>query len=323
MKVIIFILLLLWYSSVALFAQRNINVSVKYLGDRDTMQRNINAIFEIYDMSVVKIRDSIIKTLASSQNVNVSILQKTLDSLESIIEKDDYSKVADIQPLLLLLNSNNSDESPEIIDGLENGATQGTLNYIMEAIFNSWLIGDSISFSDGDIEAMIRFHIDNPAQTSETSWQAPNIMLFVFGDRLVDCLASKAPDKLSAFHKAVLDARRSAQSGPGPDEEAIPEADRPTAEQLRAYEATFVRLEALVATGALPESNLPSSADPTQASSLPHLDPNVQSPPKQSVDIKLYPTRSGQPMSSTLWSIIVILIAAAIGLAWLLLKKRK
>lgn len=51
--------------------------------------------------------------------------------------------------------------------------------------------------------------------------------------------------------------------------------------------------------------------------------PFVRPPPKQSAETKLSPIRSENPASSTPWSVIVILIAATIGLAWLLLKKRK
>jgi len=44
--------------------------------------------------------------------------------------------------------------------------------------------------------------------------------------------------------------------------------------------------------------------------------------PKETTDAKLFPP-SEEPTSSTLWSIIVVLIVAATGLLWLLVKKRK
>lgn len=51
--------------------------------------------------------------------------------------------------------------------------------------------------------------------------------------------------------------------------------------------------------------------------------PFVRLPPKQSAETKLSPTGSEQPTSSTPWSLIVVSMAAATGLAWVLLKKRK
>lgn len=53
--------------------------------------------------------------------------------------------------------------------------------------------------------------------------------------------------------------------------------------------------------------------------------PSVLQPPptRKSSDSKPALTPSNEPISSTPWSLIVILMAAAIGLAWLLLKKRK
>jgi hypothetical protein len=50
--------------------------------------------------------------------------------------------------------------------------------------------------------------------------------------------------------------------------------------------------------------------------------PFVRPPQKQSAEPKLSPTGSLQPTPSMPWSLIVILMAAATGLAWLLLKKR-
>lgn len=55
-------------------------------------------------------------------------------------------------------------------------------------------------------------------------------------------------------------------------------------------------------------------------SSLPMVSPQSL---EQAPDAKLTPTPTEQPASSTPWSIIVVLIVAAIGLLWLLLKNRK
>jgi hypothetical protein len=51
--------------------------------------------------------------------------------------------------------------------------------------------------------------------------------------------------------------------------------------------------------------------------------PFVRPPPKQSAELKLSQTGSKQPTSSMPWGVIVILIPAVIGLAWLVLKKSK
>jgi hypothetical protein len=166
------------------------------------------------------------------------------------------------------------------------------------------------------MESMLRFYAGNPAQTSEGSWKAPNTMLFVFGERVLNTLATKIPDRIGAFYKAVFDARKSAQSGPGSDEEAIPDAERPTTEQLRAYEASFSMLEALATKGALPKSFSTSQTTPTRASVIPPAQKNTPSTgPAAS-------TASEEPTSSTAWSIIGVLIVAVGGLLWWLGKRR-
>ena len=76
-------------------------------------------------------------------------------------------------------------------------------------------------------------------------------------------------------------------------------------------------------TSALPKSAIPSQADPTQTLSLPPIVPTMH-PSAPKVAIKAVPstlTTSEEP-SSTPWSIIVVLIVAACGLLWLLLKRR-
>jgi hypothetical protein len=66
-----------------------------------------------------------------------------------------------------------------------------------------------------------------------------------------------------------------------------------------------------------------NAATTTQATPSPPP-PMVQPPaPKKSPEAKPAPTSSEQSTSKTPWSIIVVLIVAAIGLLWLLVKKRK
>lgn len=64
-------------------------------------------------------------------------------------------------------------------------------------------------------------------------------------------------------------------------------------------------------------------ADIPSETSPPPSSPNLQpSPPKKAPEAKPTPTPSEDPASSTPWSIIVVLIVAALGLLWLLLKRR-
>jgi hypothetical protein len=64
---------------------------------------------------------------------------------------------------------------------------------------------------------------------------------------------------------------------------------------------------------------------PKQTAPVVNPPPSVQSPaPKQAPEAKpTAPTPSEEPTSSTPWSIIVVLIVAATGLLWLLVKNRK
>jgi hypothetical protein len=69
----------------------------------------------------------------------------------------------------------------------------------------------------------------------------------------------------------------------------------------------------------------PSTLAPSLVASSGPSPPIVQPPsPKKAVEAKpLVPTPSEEPASLTPWSIIVVLILAALGLLWLLLKNRK
>jgi hypothetical protein len=199
------------------------------------------------------------------------------------------------------------------------------LNYVIDAVFRARLIGEGATISDHDLGAMVRFYAGNPAQTSETSWSKPNMMLFILGDRVVDYLRNYAPDKIAAFYKAVQDARADARSGPGPDETPIPASELPTAEQLSRYEAAFARLETLATQGQLPDATgSPASASSAPSKPLPKVAPSSPTSPAPKASASTLPAAAiEKPSSSTPWSVVAVLIVAAIGLLWLLLKNRK
>ena len=310
-------------ASSLVYSSPSIDIDMGDIGNRAAMQRYIAANVDAYSSQLRIISEGLRAAQATSNGKQRAVIDVSLQSLDAIMQRQDTGGVSGLLPLVNLLHTHNTEESPRILPTIDNASAQGALNYLIDGIFTARMMGATDAVGEQEMEAMLRFYAGNPAQTSEGSWQTNNTMLFVFGDRVLNTLAKKAPDRIDAFYKAVLDARKSAQSGPGPDEEAILDTDRPTAEQLRAYEATFVRLEALVATGTLLKSELPSQIDPTQTLPLPQAVPAVQPSPKQSAASRPSPTRSEEPTSSMPWSVIVILMSAAIGLAWLLVKTRK
>jgi len=289
------------------------------------MQKRITATVEGYAAEIRLISDGLRAAQATFNGEQKAVIDASLQSLDAVMQRQDTGSASGLLPLVNLLHTHNTDESPRILPTIDNASAQGTLNYLIDGIFSARMMGAANAVDEQELEAMLRFYAGNPAQTSEGSWQTTNTMLFVFGDRVLDTLAKKVPDRIDAFYKAVQDARKNAKSGPGADEETIPDAERPTAEQLRAYEASFSRLETLAAKGALSKSDLPSKATPTQTSSLPPAVPTVQAPTtKMAPEPKpTRPTLTEEPASSAPWSISVVLIFAVAGLLWLLLKNRK
>ena len=65
-----------------------------------------------------------------------------------------------------------------------------------------------------------------------------------------------------------------------------------------------------------------SGSSTTSQSSGPDIKQSQPPAPKQAPEAKPSPTPSEEPASSTPWAIIVVLIVAALGLLWLLLKRR-
>lgn len=300
-----------------------IRTSTRLLGDRVAMQKRITAAVEGYAAELRMISDGLRAAQATSKDEQRAVIDASLQSLDAIMQRQDAGSASGLLPLVNLLHTHNTDESPRILPTIDNASAQGTLNYLIDGIFTARMTGVADIVGEHEMESMLRFYAGNPAQTSEGSWQTTNTMLFIFGDRVLTTLATKVPDRIDAFYKAVLDARKSAQRGPGPDEEAIPDAELPTAEQLRAYEASFGKLEALATKGALPKSDPTSQPISAQASAIPTTVQAVQSAPKKGLSTAPTSTPSEETPSSTPWSVVAVLVVAATGLLWLLVKKRK
>lgn len=225
--------------------------------------------------------------------------------------------------LVDVLNEHNSEESPRVMPTIDNSDAQIVLNYLMDGVFMARMLGAADAVGDSEIEAMIRFYAGNSAQTSEGSWRAGNVMLFVFGDRLLNCLESKVPDRIDPFYKAVQAARKSTQSGPGPDEEVIPDSWRLSAEALQKYENFFDKLETLAVKNALPSSGPPSRLSKMQGSVPQHLVPAVQtSAPAAVPEAKRALALTEESKLTMSWRAMVVLTVAAIALCALLLKRR-
>jgi hypothetical protein len=316
MKPILF-LLFLYVSHGAVADYPPIKIMTRQVGDAPAMQRQIAFVVQGYDESIRTIRDGL-RTAVGGENRDLElIINPTLSALDAVLEQRDGSKAQDILPFIDWLNAN---QGHPIAGMLGDTAAQGTLNYLVDGIFRARMMGATDTVGEQEMESMLRFYAGNSAQTSEGSWQNTNTMLFVFGDRVLNTLATKVPDRIDAFYKAVLDARKSAQSGPGPDEEAIPDTELPTAEQLRAYEAAFGKLKALATKGTLPKSVSTSQTTPTQASVNP---PTVPAVPPAQKNTSSTASAASTASEAPPWSVIVILIVVATGLLWLLLKKRK
>jgi hypothetical protein len=84
-------------------------------------------------------------------------------------------------------------------------------------------------------------------------------------------------------------------------------------------------LERSGSSRALPQERAGNRGSPTTSLEVPKESPSrsLMSPPKPLTEKPTTPAPSEEPTSSTPWSIIVVLILAATGLLWLLVKKRK
>jgi hypothetical protein len=323
MKIISTIGLLLAFAFAEAPAENLIDFSIRDFGSREFMQKQVFLAFKNYGAAVRRVRDGIKISIDDLPVERKPMLGASLASLDAAIERQDTSSIGELLPLLDYLHANNTDESPQIIQGLSNSQARISLNYFIDCVFSAEMTGAPDAVGESKLAAMIRFYAGNPSQTSEGTWQTANTMLFVFGDRVLNTLAKKTPDRIDAFYKAVLDARKTAQSGPGPDEEAIPDTERPTAEQLQNYEASFGKLEELATKGPVPKFDPTSQPTPTHASFVPPTVPAVPLSQTKAPSTKPAPALPNEePSSTTPWGIIVVLLVAAIGLLWLLLKRR-
>lgn len=293
----------------------SVKIMAGQVGNASAMQSQITFVIQSYEESMRAIRDELRNADVGNDPGLQAVSNPALKALDNLIDQNDVSKVQDILPLVDWLNAN---QSHPITTILGDTAAQGTLNYLIDCIYTARMVGAADTVGDYEVEAMLRFYAGNPAQTSEGSWQTNNTMLFVFGDRVLNTLAKKFPERINAFYKAVQDARKSAQSGPGPDEEAIPETERPTAEQLQKYEASFNRLEALVVKGVLPKGELPEKANLPQASVIRDVGPSLPSPLGKDPAA----TAGKEPASSTRWILLAVLAAMVVNLYWWIKKRR-
>lgn len=266
-----------------------INISTRWFGDNERADSRSRSVVESYSGEIYKIREGLGSSLTTLDPDLQAVVNPALHALDAIAEGN-VSGASDLLPFIEWLNRNQGHS----VSGLLGGTgVQGTLNYVLDGIFGAKLRGVANSMDNREMGTMLRFYAGNPSQTSEGSWKTNNIMLYVFGDRLVDYLASQAPDRIAPFYKAVQDARRSALRGPDPDEEAIPDDEQPTAEQLRGYEAALGRLEALATTGVLPKPAPPEPKGKPGQPASPLVSPSHQpQAPREAVEAKTAPTPS-------------------------------
>lgn len=290
-----------------------IKISTRWLGDRLTMQKGIRVAVESYANELQSIRDALRATQPTSDGQRRAVIDQSIKTLDAILEHQNTEIASNLIPLVNLLHANNTDESPQIVGTIGNSQAEGTLNYLISAIFAAEIQGEADSVSEEKLEAMLRFYAGNPSQSVEGSWQMNNTMLFVFGDRLVDCLVAKTPDRLAAFYKAVQDSRQDSLNGPGADEEPIPEAERPTSEQLRRYEGAYAKLQNVIAGN-------PTASEPER----PHVEKKPQTHGCDPEPIRGHTAR--EPLRSTpgtasqpilIWPWLAGLVALVITAIWI------
>lgn len=318
--------LILFITTMALslsFAEPPVKISIKGLGDKKLMERLLESSISSYEEPLQEIRAALKTGISKAPKEQTPILQSSLRILSDILDRRDTSRVGELLPLVDLIQSDKAEEGHGMFGKFGSGAAKGTLNYLMSAVFERRLCGEGAGISDRDLTAMVKFYAGNPAQTDELSWGGPNTMLFLVGERVVNHLQTDAPDRLSAFYKDVLRGRADAAQGPGPDQFAIPAAERPTAEQLARYEAAFAKLERL-ATHAktTPDSAGKSNADasPAQPPVQPHSLHSEQPSVPPVANSKTVPPME-QPASFP-WLGAIAALAAVAGFIWVLLKKR-
>lgn len=302
-----------------------VKLSVKTLGDKALMQRQITLVIENYREPLQQVRSALQSNLATAQSDQKPVVQKSLKALATILDDGDISRASDLLLLVHLLH--NAGEKAEILGDIEPGPIAGTLNYLLDSIYMAQLRGEEANLSDDSLDAMIQFYSANATQTSELSWLAPNNILFVLGNRVVERLGQHFPDRIAAFCEDVRHARKYNASGPGSDEGSIEALERPSAAQLARYEAAFAKLESLAkrsaATPATSSSD-PSKRGKTEAPPTEQPEPPSNSLPASASAPGVDPTASSaNSTSNSLACAWVAAIVASISLLLLWLRRRK
>lgn len=308
-------------------AEPNIVLSTRYLDDSLYMQQTIDRSIEAYSEGLILIRDKLKESLDKSENNHKTLMNISLEALDTLIKEHRGSSAVDLIPFVNLAYSQElsagGDEQKTLFPDISNIEVRSVLNYVIDGILNARMEGAYNSVTDDELESMLRFYAGNPAQTSELSGGANNRLLFLFGDRLLECLSSKLPDRIDAFYAAVKDSRENTQrnlQNPSPNVELCPESERPTADQLQRYEDAFKRLEILAADGVLPKSVKKYQS----LSSMSQKDTRVSqmtNPPKGKggAQSDVIASTTDKAVSVTSWGLIGLLaIVLVIGLSfWL------
>jgi len=290
------------------------------LGNANGARYQIGATIDSYKDQLMSIRAELQTSDERDSPEGKGVIESSVDALEELI---DSGKANEVQKLLPLVDWINGDQSQTAYD-LRGSGAQGTLNYVIDGIFTARMLGMPRAVDDQEMEAMIRFYAGNPAQTSETSWKAPNTMLFAFGTRLVKVLAETSPNRIEAFYTAVSDARNDAMRGPGPDEEEIPESERPSSDRLRSYEDAFNMLKSLATDGVLPGAESTDGAAHPDTGNLRQaeaVDSSVQQVEPTKIPETEPVAESGEAEKSPLPSwLLIVGVVAVLGILLLILR---
>ena len=285
--------------------------TIHLFGNRSTMQKRVEATVKSYANELILILDGLRSAQASSKGEQRTIIDASVNSIEAIMEDPNAASVGSLMPLVNLLKTHNTDDNPRILPSIDNASVQSTLNYLIEGIFNARMMGAADTTTEQELEEMLQFYAKNLGQTSETSWMGNDEMLFVFGDRVINTLVTRFPDRIDAFYKAVQDARKNPGNRSGP------------AEQLRNYEAAFARLEMLATNEVLPKTDPTTShKQPSASSQIPtHAQPTAPGKPTEQKSAPS--TAVEEPSRSKSWPVVAAVVVAVLGLMWVWLNKRK
>lgn len=193
------------------------------------------------------------------------------------------------------------------------GRSEKELNDFLQAVEADWLHYDVVNGSSDVVRFADGWHENDGLKNTvllmkSWQWQAP----------LRLCLSIETAGMKSRKPIELYD-------GPIPPPPGFEGADMKAPKDWEADDKFIpVTTEPRPAQGTLPPKyqamNDKAQADAAAQKSPPALQPAT---PKKAPEAKPASTPSEEPASSTPWSISVVLVVAAIGLLWLLLKKRK